>query len=114
MDAQTDEFVMLGNVLVKYNGSKTDVVLPDGTLAVADAFFGKGITSVDLGEDLITIGNNAFYGCRSLKSIEIPASCTKVGDMAFAGCTSLKTVEYKGGLTSIGFCSFANCSNLIS
>ena len=114
MDAQTDEFVMLGSVLVKYNGSKTDVVLPDGTLAVADAFFGKGITSVDLGEDLVTIGNNAFYGCRSLKSIEIPASCTKVGDMAFAGCTSLKTVEYKGGLTSIGFCSFANCSELVS
>lgn len=112
MEAKTDEFVMFGNVLVKYNGTDTEVTVPSGTKAIADAFFGKDITSIDLGDDLVTVGNNAFYGCRSLESITLPATCTTVGDMAFAGCTSLKTVEYAGGLTSIGFCSFANCPEL--
>ena len=112
MENKTSEFVMFGNVLVKYNGTDTEVTVPSGTKAIADAFFGKDITSIDLGDDLVTVGNNAFYGCRSLESITLPATCTTVGDMAFAGCTSLKTVEYAGGLTSIGFCSFANCPEL--
>ncbi len=114
MDSQTAEFVMFANVLVKYNGTDTEVTVPTNTIAVADAFFGKEITSVNLGEKLTTVGNNAFYGCRSLKSVTLPSTCTTVGDMAFAGCTSLKTVEYDGGLTSVGFCSFANCSELVS
>ncbi len=112
MESQTAEFVMFSNVLVKYNGTDTEVTVPSGTKAIADAFFGKDITSIDLGDDLVTVGNNAFYGCRSLESITLPSTCTTVGDMAFAGCTSLKTVEYAGGLTSIGFCSFANCPEL--
>ncbi len=114
MDSQTAEFVMFANVLVKYNGTKTSVKVPSDTVAIADAFFGKNITEIDLGDDLEIIGNNAFYGCKNLESISIPSSCTKIGDMAFAGCTSLKTVEYDGGLTSVGFCSFANCPELIS
>jgi len=112
METKTDEFVMFANVLVKYNGTDTEVTVPNGTKAIADAFFGKDITSIDLGDDLVTIGNNAFYGCRSLESVTLPKTCTKVGDMAFAGCSSLKTVEYQGKLASIGFCSFANCSEL--
>jgi len=112
MDEQTNEFVMFANVLVKYNGTDTEVKVPSGTKAIADAFFGKDITSIDLGDKLVTVGNNAFYGCKNLESITLPATCTTVGDMAFAGCTSLKTVEYAGGLTSIGFCSFANCPEL--
>ena len=112
MDAQTGEFVMLGDVIVKYNGSNTAIKIPSGVIGIADAFFGRDIVSVDFGTEIKTIGNNAFYGCRKLESVSIPASCTKIGDMAFAGCTSLETVEYAGALASIGFCSFANCSEL--
>lgn len=112
MDNKTDEFVMLGKVLLKYNGTDTEVTVPTGTVGIADAFFGSDIVSIDLGTTVTNIGNNAFYGCRSLKSVSIPASCTKIGDMAFAGCSSLEKVEYAGALSSIGFCSFANCGEL--
>ena len=114
MDAQTDEFVMFSDVLVKYNGTSKNVKVPSGTVAVADAFFGSDIESIDFGTKLETVGNNAFYGCRSLKSVKLPSTCTKVGDMAFAGCTALESVEYAGKLASIGFCSFANCNELVS
>lgn len=39
----------------------------------------------------------AFYGCTSLRSIEIPASVESIGQTAFAGCVSLKTVSFEKG-----------------
>lgn len=113
MAAQTDEFVMLASVLVKYNGDASEVTIPETVTAIADAFFGKDITSIDLGS-VKYIGNNAFYGCRSLTEITLPATCTEIGDMTFAGCTLLSKVSYAGGLEKIGFNAFANCTALTS
>ena len=113
MNAQVDENVILGKVLVKYNGNDTDVTVPDGVTAIADAYFGKAIVNIDL-NDVTYIGNNAFYGCRNLESIELSGTVTEIGDMAFSGCTSLKSVTYGNSLTSVGFCAFANCSALES
>ena len=36
-----------------------------------------------------SIGDSAFYYCRSLTSVVIPDSVTSIGDRAFAGCDSL-------------------------
>ena len=36
-----------------------------------------------LGNEITTIGEGAFYGCKSLKTIELPASVTSVADYAF-------------------------------
>lgn len=110
---QTDEFVMFGNALLKYNGYSENVVLPENTAIIADAFFGKEIVSIDLGS-VEYIGDNAFYNCKKLESVVLPSTCKKVGDMAFAGCSSLESVEYLGNLESVGYCCFANCPSLLS
>ena len=41
-----------------------------------------------------SIGNQAFYGCSSLTSIEIPASVTSIGYEAFSGCSNLQYNTY--------------------
>ena len=46
-----------------------------------------------------SIGEFAFYGCYSLRSIVIPDSVTSIGDYAFNSCDSLSSIIVKEGNT---------------
>ena len=59
--------------ITKFKGTETDVVIPS-------TIDGKRVTS---------IGDYAFYNCKSLTSITIPDSVTSIGDRAFYDCTNL-------------------------
>jgi hypothetical protein len=41
---------------------------------------------------MTSIGDDVFYNCKRLESIELPSSLTYIGNGAFADCISLKTV----------------------
>lgn len=56
----------------------------------------KDLSTLNILNREISIGDNAFYNCTSLKSVEI-ANCTYIGVNAFASCNSL--TELKLGLT---------------
>lgn len=47
---------------------------------------------MQIGENVKTIYDNAFNGCSSLPSINIPKSVTSIGNTVFSGCRALKTV----------------------
>ncbi len=49
-----------------------------------------------------SIGDCAFYSCRSLTSVTIPNSVTSIGNQAFDGCGSLTSVMIPNSVTSIG------------
>lgn len=49
----------------------------------------RGCGSTVIPESVTSIGNCAFDGCNSLKSIEIPSSVTSIGNNAFYDCNSL-------------------------
>ncbi len=78
-----------------------------------DAFSGcSSLTSIEIPNSVTSIGDDAFYNCSSLTSIEIPNSVTSIGDDAFYNCSSLTSIEIPNSVTSIGYFAFYNCTNL--
>lgn len=44
--------------------------------------------------------------------VEIPSSVTSIGEAAFWKCRSLTDIEISSGVTTIKFCVFTHCENL--
>ena len=61
-----------------------------------------------------SIGNEVFFGCSELTSIEIPSSVTSIGNLAFSGCSGLTGIEIPSSVTKIGEAAFSGCSRLTS
>lgn len=64
---------------------------------------GRCYTSYDI------IGENAFSGCHSLTSVNIPSSVTSIGKRAFSCCYFLASVKIPSSVTSIGKYAFYIC-----
>ena len=71
-----------------------------------------GCATTVIPEGTTSIGNFAFAGCATLKSIEIPSSVVSIGVEAFKGCSSLGSIGIPASVTSIGSQAFANCFGL--
>jgi len=54
------------------------------------------VTSIEIPDTIISIGDFQFYGFKNVTSIEIPKSVTNIGSGAFYKCNSLKNVYYPG------------------
>jgi len=83
------------------------------TIASSSALSGcKSLKTVNF-PNLISLGNNAFYGCTSLESIDFPKLTTILGESNFSNCTSLQSVNLPLATTITKFC-FRDCSSLTS
>ena len=61
-----------------------------------------------------SIGNEVFFGCSELTSIEIPSSVTSIRDQAFSSWSGLTGIEIPSSVTKIGEAAFSGCSGLTS
>ena len=73
-----------------------------------------GCQTTVIPDDVVEIGDHAFYGQIGITSISIPASVTTIGSGAFYDCTNMEAVELNEGLINIGSCAFLNCAKLSS
>ena len=94
----------------------TSVTIGDGVISIGvEAFrYCTGLTSVTIGDGVTSIGGWAFYGCNGLTSVTIGEGVTSIGDRAFYDCTGLTSVTIGEGVTSIGYEAFRNCTGLTS
>ena len=116
-----------GDMADYYNSQKTvpwysqrsdirSVAIGDGVTSVGDfAFYEcRSLTSITIPESVASIGRGSFYGCRSLTSITLPEGVTSIGRGSFADCSNLTSITLPESLTSIDYGAFSNCSSLTS
>ncbi len=69
------------DVIIGYRGDAEELVLPEG---------------------VYEIGDGAFRGCNTLKSVVIPQGMERIGDAAFASCANLERVVLPARLRTLG------------
>lgn len=78
------------------------------------AFYGTdpGTTmSITVGQSVRAIEKAAFYGCSEI-AIKIEGKIGEIGEQAFFDCDGLESIELASGVTEIGYETFSGCTAL--
>jgi hypothetical protein len=104
--------------LVLYPEGKTDenYTIPNSVTSIGERafFYCRSLPSVTIPENVTSIGYAAFSFCSSLTSIIISENVTSIGEYAFSGCRSLPSVTIPESVISIGYAAFNSCRSLTS
>ena len=105
----TDDMIIVDNILMRYKGTETDVVIPDTVDEIADYAFKDctSLSSISIPDSVVEIGRSAFQKCTSLKSISVPEKIVSIGDYAFEDCSSLSEISIPDGILKIGIDAFS-------
>lgn len=111
-------------VIVKYNGTEEDVVIPEtvggyDVVYLASAFANNDyVVSVKTPSTLKTIGyfwySHTFEDCDNLKSITLNEGLEEIGLQSFKDCTSLESITIPDSVTFMADSIFWNCPSLKS
>ena len=88
--------------------------IPDNIISIGQEAFKNCLylKSVKLPNKLTEIAFETFINCESLQNIDIPQSVIKINNNAFKGCNNLKEVKLREGLQYIGASVFRDCESL--
>ena len=118
-----NEETMTAAVIAKRNGYDGDIIIPETVVSNRasflvtsigeNAFFScKSLTSITLPNSVKSIGMGSFTYCESLTSITIPDSVKVIANMAFYHCSSLTEITLPNSVKSLGYYIFGNCFSL--
>lgn len=76
--------VVIGNILIKYRGTDSEVIIPSSITIIYDEAF-SGISNLNRiifeeNSNISTINDKAFYNCVNLEYINFPSRITSVGN----------------------------------
>lgn len=97
--------------LIAYRSKEKNYIIPNSVTYIGnDAFFDcKSLTSINIPNSVTNIGDRAFYNCVSLTGINIPDNVINIGYGAFYNCESLTNINIPNSVTNIGDYVFSRC-----
>ena len=66
-----------------------------------DLFSYTALSSITIPENIVSIGDSAFYHCLNLKKVSLPKSLKIIGYSAFGLCKSLKNITLPAGVVCL-------------
>ena len=113
--AECDSTSDIGYLEIKGTGL-TSVEIGDCVTSIGSRAFYQysGLTSVTISDNVTNIAGDAFKYCSGLTSIDIPSGVTSIGADAFEGCSGLTSIDIPSGVTSISDRTFYDCKSLTS
>ena len=111
-----NNFIIENGVLVKYQGTDEDIIVPEGVHSIGSSafYYCENLQSITLPDGLQSIGKSAFCICKNLQSISMPDGLQSIEEGTFKHCENLQSITLPDGLQSIGEEAFDFCSNLQS
>ena len=134
-----EDFIIEDHVLVKYNGSSAEPIIPEGVTEIGREAFKDctaiqkivlphsvrdiqissfihctNLVSVESSDSLETIGWSAFEDCTALKEVNLGQNIKTIGDRAFFGCSRIEKLSLPDGLETIGGGAFFKCTGIQS
>ncbi len=79
------------------------------TSIAANAFQNSRLKKAAIGNNVTTIGSNAFSGCKKLTTVIMGKKVKTIGKSAFSGCGRLKTLSLGANVTTINEKAFYQC-----
>lgn len=109
-----DEYVVVDNRLIRYNGSGVEAVVPDGVAVIEHDVFAnqKELKTVVLPETLLELKARAFSGCIGLTNVVLPQRLERIGRAAFSKCEALSRIDIQESVRHVDAVSFGWCTNL--
>ena len=103
-------------IIIAYRADDESYNIPNTVTSIGNAAFYecKSLTSINIPDSVTNIGRSAFGWCESLTSVNIPNSVTSIGNEAFRRCESLTSINIPDSVTSIGDEAFYECYLLTS
>ncbi len=104
------------NNILYYTSSDGNVVKPFdetafGTKILSNEYSG-GMGRIMFDGPVTSIGRNAFYQNKTLKTIDLPETVSTIGENAFMNCEELSSINIPEGVASIGIAAFCYCYSL--
>lgn len=110
----SEEFLINGTTLVKYNGDDSEVVIPSGIKTIGQAAFenNDSVNKVIFPDGLEKIEYGAFSGCKNIERIVLPDSVLEIDSSAFANCSNLSGAYIGNKLNKLEDSVFLGCPKL--